>query len=232
MQPIVSVPTGRIAGVEALARFPSAPGASPRRWFARAEVAGTARQLELAAVERALEAWHREPIGDYVAVNVSVLTLLDPALLTLVLAGEVPYGGVVVEITEHSTVDDDAATLAAIERLRAAGARVALDDVGAGFTSLDVVRRLRPDILKIDGGLVAGLRSAHGRHVLVRAAARLARDIGASLTFEGIETGGDLAAARAYGADEVQGYHLARPTADRRAWRAWAAAARENVATS
>lgn len=226
LQPIVALSDMRLRGVEALARFPAPPTAPPNVWFAHAERAGVARRLELAVVRQALRLWQQDPVGDYVAVNVSARTLVDPALLTVLLEADVPYGSVVVEMTEHSRVDDDDEALAAIERLRAAGARVALDDVGAGFASLELAQRLRPDIIKIDAGVIAQLRSAPCEPLIVNAAVTVARELGASVSVEGIETVGDLRGVRALGADEAQGWLFGHPSADRVVWRQWAARSR------
>jgi EAL domain-containing protein (putative c-di-GMP-specific phosphodiesterase class I) len=230
LQPIVSLSDMTLRGVEALARFPAPPTAPPNVWFARAERAGVARRLELAVVRRALHLWQRDPVGDYVAVNVSARTLVDPALLTVLLEADVPYGSVVVEMTEHSRVDDDDEALAAIDRLRAAGARVALDDVGAGFASLELARRLRPDVIKIDAGVIAQLRSVPCELLIAGAAVSVARELGASVAVEGVETLDDLHSVRALGADEAQGFFFGRPSADRSVWRRWAQRARQRPA--
>lgn len=226
-QPIVGLPAMQLTGVEALARFPAPPTAPPHLWFARAEWAGTARDLEIGVVTRALARWVARPVGDYVAVNVSTRTLVDPALLTVLLDADAPYGGVVVEVTEHARVDDDDEARDAIGRLRAAGARVALDDVGAGFASPDLVRRLRPDIVKIDGGVVAGLRGDAADRLVaaatIEATVEAAREVGATVAAEGVETPDDLRAVRAFGVDEAQGYLFGRPSSHRALCRRWGA---------
>jgi EAL domain-containing protein (putative c-di-GMP-specific phosphodiesterase class I) len=230
-QPIVSLRHAEIEGVEALARFPGASPAPPQHWFDRADAFGFGPSLQLATARRALDLWRAHPIGRYVAINVSSRALVDPQLLTTVLEADVPYGSVLVEITEERPVSDDDETRAAIERLRAAGARVAIDDVGAGYASLDLVARLRPDVVKIDRSLLDGLRTA-GRDDLATAATALARSIGADVTVEGVETHDDLRRCHVLGADAAQGHLLGRPSLEPAVWRSWATGERTGIAAT
>lgn len=219
-QPIVALDTGAIAGVEALARFPD--HRPPDHWFAEAERCGLGNRLELLAVACALETWSAQPGPLYVSVNVSPRVLSDPALLELLLATTLPFGNVVVEVTEHTSIDDYEPVLAGIARLRAAGARIAVDDAGSGFSSFRHVLRLRPDIIKLDRTLVTGIHRDTARRTLAEAVISLARQLSAAVVAEGVETEEDLVAVTAIGADAAQGWHVGRASDDPRQWRHWA----------
>jgi EAL domain-containing protein (putative c-di-GMP-specific phosphodiesterase class I) len=223
LQPIVTVATGRIEGVEALARFPS--GGNPETWLATAEAAGLGRELELLALRRAFAARPMGTPGCYLSVNVSPRTLIEPDLLEVLLAyGQAP-GCVHVEVTEHSSIDDYAPATDALRRLRGAGARIAVDDVGAGFSSFRHVLQLRPEVVKLDRSLVTGIHADPARRALVTGVLALAREIGARLVAEGVESAADLHTVAELGIPAAQGWHLGRPSVDPQVWRRWFAAA-------
>jgi EAL domain-containing protein (putative c-di-GMP-specific phosphodiesterase class I) len=96
--------------------------------------------------------------------------------------------------------------------------RLAVDDTGAGYASLNHVLQVRPDIIKLDRTLIAGLTEDRARRSLVTALVLLGLDIGASLTGEGTETLQQLDALNTLGVEHAQGYALARPTTDRQMW--------------
>jgi EAL domain-containing protein (putative c-di-GMP-specific phosphodiesterase class I) len=102
-----------------------------------------------------------------------------------------------------------------LEPLRRRGLRIAVDDAGAGYSSLRHVLELRPDFIKIDRWLIDGIAHDHARRVAVGAFMSLARDLGSVVIAEGVEQAADLAAVRRLGLHAVQGYLLGRPTTDR-----------------
>jgi EAL domain-containing protein (putative c-di-GMP-specific phosphodiesterase class I) len=118
---------------------------------------------------------------------------------------------IVVEITEHEPVEDYDRLTAALERLRAAGVRVAIDDAGAGFASLRHTLRLRPDIVKIDISIVRDLDRDRGKRALASALARFADEMGMAVVAEGIESRAELEALLELGVVMGQGFHLAEP---------------------
>ncbi|GAA4964203.1 EAL domain-containing protein [Kineococcus glutinatus] len=207
VQPIVDVVTGRVAGVEALAR-PSCFG-GPARAFAAAQESGRGADLELLAVESALRLLPELPEGVYLSVNASPATVCDERLLRKVAAA--PAGRVVVEITEHSAVSDYPPLLAALDRLARLGVAVAVDDAGSGFASLQHVLAVSPQLIKLDVGLVRDVDSDPSRRALARAMVLFAGELGARLVAEGVETAAELATLRELGVRYVQGFHLARP---------------------
>lgn len=218
-QPIHDLATGQVAGVEALARFRST--ISPDVWFAQAAVAGLAVDLELAAVEAALSAAVQLPRHLYVSANVSPATCLSPRLPQLFRKHQVPADRIVLELTEHKPVDDYTALLDALAPLRSSGMRVAVDDTGAGHSSMLHILRLAPEIIKLDKKLIAGIDTNHLQMALGRAMVNFAGDIGATITAEGIETAGELASVTALGMTSGQGYFLGHPTLLPEQWTQW-----------
>lgn len=210
-QPIFDLGAGDVVGVEALSRFEPDEGMTPDRWFDAAWRVGLGLELELAAVRAALAHLERIPTGPYLSINVSPGTAISPRLTDL--AGRFPAGRIVLEITEHARVADYEALNLALRELRAQGLRLAVDDAGAGFASLRHILRLAPDLIKLDRSITEGIDRGSASRALGRALTSFAREIGASITAEGIETESERDALRAMGVPAGQGYFLARPGA-------------------
>ena len=208
LQPIVEIATGRIVGAEALARFPGFAG-GPAQVFAAASQAGMGVALELAAVREALQVLPLLPADVYLAVNASPETVADPRLADVLATA--PPDRLVLELTEHVAFGDHASLVSQLAELRSAGLRVAVDDTGAGFASLQNILALAPDVIKLDLALVTGVDRDPVRRALTRALAGFAAECGAVLVAEGIETAGELETLRALGVALGQGYHLGRP---------------------
>ena len=115
------------------------------------------------------------------------------------------------ELTEHTRFDDYTKLMPALDVLHARGVRTAVDDAGAGYSGLQHVLHLRPDILKLDLELTHGIDTDPARHALATALIGFAGTIGAVLIAEGIETPAELAVLRGLGVAWGQGFHLARP---------------------
>ena len=207
-QPIHRLGDGRPVGVEALARFPDQAARTPDKWFAEAARIGLGTELELLAVRQAMRGLPFIPTELYVALNVSPSTALSPELEKIVAAA--PAGRLVVEVTEHSKVADRAALAAALARLRR-HARIAVDDVGAGYSGLRRILDLRPDILKLDMSLTRDVDSDPARAALARALVTFAEGIGCRIVAEGIETEAEMKALRSLGVGYGQGWHFSRP---------------------
>ena len=153
LQPIVDLATGDRIGAEALSRFPAEWGMAPDVVFEQAHSVGLGHRLELLALERAAE--HLDRVDGYVAMNVSPATLLTRECARA--AGPAAPARVLLELSEHDQVEDYAALTAALAPFRAAGLRLAIDDVGAGFSSLRHIVVTTPDVIKIDRSIVSGL---------------------------------------------------------------------------
>ncbi len=211
-QPICDLRTHAAVGFESLARFAIAPPHAPDLWFTEAAEVGLSLELELTAVRAALAALPHLPAGTYLTVNVSPCAVVAPAFLRTVLAtGQ--GRRIVIEVTEHAPIDDYAAVTAALGRLRVHGVRLAVDDAGAGFASLRHILRLAPDVIKIDGTLIREIERDRSQRALTSALITFARETGATIVAEGIETDGQLAALRELGVTYGQGFRLGRPAA-------------------
>ena len=208
-QPMSRLDTGVIVGYEALARFHLPPPRSPEQWFAEATGVGLGIELEMLAVERALADLDRLPEGTFLSVNVSPNTAAS-ARFKAILQG-VPLERLVIEITEHAPVDDYAALGRALDALRREGARLAIDDAGAGFASLRHVLRLTPDMIKLDVSLTRRIDTDPVRRALATSLIGFAGEVGATILAEGIETRWEVDALVKLGVRYGQGFHLARP---------------------
>lgn len=220
-QPIHGLATGIVIGVEALTRFVSDDGASPACWFTEAEAVGLGSELEFAALESALAAADQLPTHLYVALNLSPATCLDPRLPGLVDQSQLPTDRIVLELTERLAVDEYAPLMAALAPLRLRGLRIAVDDAGSGFASMRHILHLRPDIIKLDRSLIAGIHDDAGQRALGAAMVEFARRIDATLVAEGIETSAELTAVTELGMTAGQGYFLGRPSVHPREWARW-----------
>jgi EAL domain-containing protein (putative c-di-GMP-specific phosphodiesterase class I)/CheY-like chemotaxis protein len=209
LQPIVLLPSEDVAGYEALARFDLEPNQTPDRWFMDAESVGMRLELELAAIERALEELPFLDRDAYLSVNVSPTTLLEGRLEDHLPPAIRPR--IVLEVTEHAPISSYDDLDAALATLRADGVRLAVDDAGAGFASLRHILKLAPDLIKIDQSLTTGI--AHDRRVRALAAAIIAfaRETGVAVIAEGVETSSQLAELRALGATGAQGFLFGKP---------------------
>jgi diguanylate cyclase (GGDEF)-like protein len=221
-QPIVALGSGRVAAVEALARWrhPTEGLLGPDRFIAIAEVTGLIVPLGWEVVQHAIEAaatWPA-PLGGEapaLAVNLSPRQLVEPdvadRLLALLDGAGVAPSRLIVEITETTTLDQVVDAAADLGRLRAVGVRVALDDFGTGYTSLRYLHGTPVDLLKIDRAFVHGLADSRDQRSLVRTIVELADDMGYEVVAEGVERDEDLAVLADLSCGLVQGYALSRP---------------------
>ena len=211
LQPIVDLASGEVVGAEALARFTDARGEpiATEACFLDAHALGLGRELELAAVRLALASHDRLPEGLYLALNASPTLLAGDELLELLSAHE--RRPLVIELTEHQAVEDYFALGRALDDLRAEGVRVAIDDVGSGFSSFRHVTRVNPDILKLDRSLVCHIDDDPVRQSLASAIVAFAADVGAVVVSEGIESEAELACLRELAVGLGQGFFLGPP---------------------
>jgi EAL domain-containing protein (putative c-di-GMP-specific phosphodiesterase class I) len=208
-QPIVELSTSQVVGMEALTRFTTEPARPPDMWFAEAAEVGLHADLDLAIIRTALTHRDRLPPGAYLSVNVSPATVASPRFEEVI--DELPGEGVVIEISEAAPVEDDPVLGEMLERLRARGGRVAVDDAGAGFASLAAILRLSPDVIKLDQVLTRGIDIDPARRALASAMGWFASQIKATVVAEGIERPAEVRALLEAGVNHGQGYHLGTP---------------------
>jgi EAL domain-containing protein (putative c-di-GMP-specific phosphodiesterase class I)/CheY-like chemotaxis protein len=208
LQPIVDMRTGEPYAAEALARFPNQPFAHSGVWFAAALEVGLTPELEIACARKALALLPDLPAGTSMAVNFSPSTVIDSLPEKL---GDVAWDRVVIELTEHVPVDSYALLNEALAPLRAQGAKVAVDDTGAGFASLRHILDLAPDIIKIDIGITRGVDTDPSRAAIAAMLIGFGERTGIRVVAEGVETAGERDAMLALGAVYGQGYLFGRP---------------------
>lgn len=212
-QPIVSLADGSVMGVECLARFADADRRGPDKWFGEAAEIGRACELEALAIRRALDSCACLANGVYLSVNASPETILSGLLEPLFADGS--DRKLVLEVTEHQQVEDFVGLRAALQRL-GVHARIAIDDVGAGYAGMRHLVDLGPDLLKLDMSLTRDIHRDPARRALVGAMVSFAAEIGAKLIAEGVECSEEVAVLARLGVDYGQGYYFGRParTAD------------------
>lgn len=208
-QPIYTLRTGTLSGMECLSRFDAELPLSPNQWFDLAEEVDLRQDLELMAIRRALEHLPAFEEWVYFGVNSSPQTILSGALADVLKPFDLKR--VVVEITEHSIVHDYDRLSAALQPLREQGLRLAIDDAGAGYASMRHIVSLLPDLIKLDMSLVRNIDRDASRRALAKAMISFSKEIGSRITAEGIETPAELETLRRLGVDNGQGYLLHKP---------------------
>jgi EAL domain-containing protein (putative c-di-GMP-specific phosphodiesterase class I) len=206
-QPVVRPADQLIVGYEALARMPLDPVRSPDWWLSKAEEVGLRQNLEIACLAAAT-CLGPTPEDRLLFVNLSPSLLAVPGAIELL--DRLPQR-LVVELTEQEAVEDYDELRHVLEPWLARGVRIAIDDAGAGYSSLRHVIELTPDFLKLDRELVRDLDRDRNRRALVSAMAAFAAEVGTSVIAEGVETEAELDVLRDAEVDLVQGYLLARP---------------------
>jgi len=206
-QPLVALATGQIAGFEALTRFQQPPQRRPDEWFLLAQRVGLGPALEARAIQAALSVPSR-PAGTYLSLNLSPSTLSAREVQEVLPAD---LSGLVVEVTEHELAADDSILGTDLEALRTRGARIAVDDAGAGYAGLQQLMRVAPDLIKLDRMLVQHVDSDPAKQALVDSFVRFGRRTGAQVVAEGIETEDELRTLADLDVAYGQGYFLAKP---------------------
>lgn len=213
-QPIVDLGTGAVVGYEALSRGPQGSLHGPDALFAAARVAGRLRELDelcrRVALRTALEVGVTSPLTLFVNVEPEVLETAALDELVEVAAAADGDLQVVLEITERALAARPADLMATAQRVRSAGLRIALDDVGAHDLSLAFLPLLRPDVVKLDLTLVQQ-RPSPDIAAIMNAVNAYAEQTGALVLAEGIENETHRATALALGACLGQGWLFGRP---------------------
>lgn len=208
-QPIVELEGRRVVGFEALSRFGLQPERSPDRWFAEADEVGLGVDLDLMAIGRALSQLPSMPSEMKLFLNAAPRTALTRAFLELISLARPDQ--VVVELSERAPVDDYEVLNSTLQDMRDRGLSIAVDDAGAGFASLKHILALKPDIIKLDLSLTHDISEDPSKRALAVALSAFAREIGASIVAEGIETAQELELLTSLGFALGQGFLLGRP---------------------
>jgi diguanylate cyclase (GGDEF)-like protein len=219
-QPKVALDSGAAIGVEALIRWqhPERGLLGPGEFLGMAErtglIADVTRWVLDAAVRQCGE-WRREGIDLPVAVNLAAANIVDSTLPDAVAAAlqrhDVPGHRLECEISEDTVMGDPRRATDVLERLRALGVRLSLDDFGTGHSSLSYLKRLPLDEVKIDRSFVSGMAEDASDAAIVRSTIDLARHLGLAVVAEGVETAEVLDVLASLDCDIAQGFLLSRP---------------------
>lgn len=221
-QPIVLASSpSTIYGHEALLRGVGTEGEliTPGQLFGSAKDAGLLFQLDLAARRSAIACAHQHGLQGKLFVNFAPTAIYDPAscLRSTVAAVDqtsIARSDVVFEIVETERAHDPKHLRKILDYYRGAGFRVALDDVGSGYSSLNLIHELRPDLLKLDMEMIRGVDLDPYKARIVANLFDVAAALGIDTLAEGVETDGELEWVTSHGATYVQGFLLARPAAE------------------
>lgn len=208
-QPILTLTDMRIVGCEALSRFAPEPYRSPDRWFGEAAAVGLGLELEIATIGAAVTAFDKLPDDIYLALNASPEAILSGQIQAVLNADHLSR--TVLEITEHSKVADYAELHRILAPLKDQGLKIAVDDAGAGYSGLQHIVQLGPDIIKLDMSLTRSLDTDPARRALATAMLFYARETGAYVIAEGVETADELRTLQLLGVNRGQGYFLGKP---------------------
>jgi EAL domain-containing protein (putative c-di-GMP-specific phosphodiesterase class I)/ActR/RegA family two-component response regulator len=215
-QPIVSLADERLIGYESLARLPGAALLSnPEMLFRYAARKGRVIELELACLARSLETAALATHSHLLFVNMHPDVFADARLAEAVgdIAERFDVGldHLIIEITEQQRLVDQPSLFANLDQLRAMGVRFAIDDFGVAYSHLTLIEKIEPAFLKVSQDFGTDFEKVAAREKIVRNVQSLARDFGAQVILEGIESAATAAAALERGLAFGQGYHFGRP---------------------
>lgn len=188
----------------------------PDRLFAAARGTGLLHRLDEAARLKAIQTAARQGVESLVFINFSPRSIEHPqqcleSTVWTAAASGLPPDRFVFEVVESDEIVEFDKLVEMLDYLRAAGCRVALDDLGAGNSSLKLLARLRPDFVKLDMELIRNVDRDAFKSCVASKVLELARELGVATVVEGVETAGEFEWAAAHGACFAQGYLIARP---------------------
>lgn len=216
-QPIIGARGQSIFAYEALSRGPAdSLYCSPVHLFEEAKRQKQLFALEAVCRSRAIENFTRQKLTGKLFLNVSPETLLQSdhhsgLTLDLLQNYDLKPEQVVIEITEHSPTHDYELMRAAVEHYQGEGFSIAIDDLGAGYSSLRLWSELKPEYVKIDRHFVSGIESDKVKRDFVRSITEIARAVNSQVIAEGIETRQEFETLSEINVDYLQGYYFARP---------------------
>lgn len=219
-QPMFQLSDMTLVGAEALARFKDEPQRSPDKWFVEADEVGLKTQLEIKAARSALaryrSLWKRGPLH-YLGINSSPQMITEGRMLEIIEG--FPAEKIILEITEHDVVRNYDDFSIALAPLRRRGVKVAIDDAGAGYSSMSHILNIRPDFIKLDISLTQNINTDRWRRALARALIEFGQDTDCKIIAEGVETEGEMSTLRELGVHAAQGWLLGRPLPIEELWR-------------
>jgi EAL domain-containing protein (putative c-di-GMP-specific phosphodiesterase class I) len=217
-EPIVKLASHEVLGYEALARGVGEPALeSPNKLFAAAAETDLLFELDCLCRRQAIRQAKRLPEGSKLFLNLLPCAIYDPAfegdaLRRTLQDHQLCPSDVVFEISERESIGNFAIFRELCDRYSELGFEIAMDDVGAGFGSLEAVMELAPDYIKVDIAFIRAIDSDPTRRAVLIALNGIARRIGAQIIAEGIETPEQLETLKDLGVPYGQGYYIGRAT--------------------
>ena len=220
-QPVYSLKAGRAVSAEALMRWahPMAGLIAPNSFIPLFERNGFVVRLDRFAWEAACKLLHRRKARGLpvvpMSVNVSRLNFYDAGfydtVLSLLERYDLDASLLKLEITETAYTDNPAQLINAVKKLRLRGFKILMDDFGSGYSSLNMLKDVPVDVLKVDMNFVRDLENSERAAVILRRVVEMARDLGMDIIVEGVETGPQVEFLSSIGCDKIQGYWFAKP---------------------
>ena len=219
-QPKVSMISDRVVGAEALIRWshPQLGMISPFEFIPIAERTGFIVPLGRWVITQSIKqvkAWHESGLPILVSINVSTVQFAHDDVASFIIDAldnaQLPGEALQIEITESTLMREPEYVVEACERLRERGMSVAIDDFGIEYSSLNYLKRLPIDVLKIDKSFVDDCTTDITDHMLVRTIIQMGQNLGKSVVAEGVETSEQLSLLFNEGCDEYQGYFFSKP---------------------
>ncbi len=208
-QPIYDIQEERITGLEANLRLLTTPYRTPDIWVNEAAEVGLGESLEIMAIDKAIKGLDQLPTDIYVSINISPELIINGAITRFF--ENVSTERVVLEITEHAPIADYAEFRAAVQPLRKKGMRLVIDDAGAGYASFQHILEIGADIIKLDISIIQNIDIDPARLALATALIAFAKDTGAEVIAEGVETKAEFDELIRLGVNKVQGFYTGRP---------------------
>jgi EAL domain-containing protein (putative c-di-GMP-specific phosphodiesterase class I) len=220
-EPRMRVATGRLCGMEALIRWihPTRGLVPPLEFIPLAESTGLILKLGDLVIEKAfrqIQLWQHSSLPVVpVSINISAHQFnagnLSRTFFDAFDKYKINPELVQIELTESTTLGDEALILKELSAIRSLGIKLLIDDFGTGYSSLSQLQRLKMDILKIDRSFLQDLDRTRESEVFVRAIISMAHALGMGVIAEGVETEQQLHILRSLSCDEVQGHYLSKP---------------------
>lgn len=218
-QPILAFATGEILAYEGLIRGPQdSPLHQPTPLFEAATHAGFLTELNMLCARKVVRQFARLGLRRQLFLNVTPQTVLEvkddvQRISRFIRDCGIDLAQVTIELTENQYITDRSVFGEALMLFRGAGFRVALDDLGEGFSSLRLWSELRPDFVKIDMHFVQGVSGDRVKYQFLQSLQQIARGCGSALVAEGVETEADFCTLRDLGIDNAQGFLIGRAAA-------------------
>ena len=209
--PVVQLKERHACGYELLARFSGGPAAPPAMWFESAAKLGLTAPLERRIMRAGFATADALPEGAFVAINITAEALVSKQIQEL-FGQRQNYDNIVLEVSEKDTQEPGVTD--ALAPFRARGGRLAVDDIGAGFSNLRDVIALKPDIIKVDRAIVRGIDRDRVKSAIVEGLHTMTSRLEIPLLAEGIECREELTELERLGVPLGQGYLFGEPSAN------------------